>query len=121
MSGSVVAVATVTTQIVASSTSGALSYWRRGLIDLKLATALLRVGASGGGAAPIGALAIAGRQPAAALASTGSRARLDSELAARVTRLLRPPPGLPVIAVMLLGAIAALLVVAPAAALLLPL
>jgi uncharacterized membrane protein YfcA len=39
-----VAVATVTPQIVASSTSAAISYWRRNLIDLKM-TALL---ASGG-------------------------------------------------------------------------
>jgi uncharacterized membrane protein YfcA len=45
----VVAVATVTTQIVASSTSGALSYWRRGLIDLKLATFLLVAGIGGTG------------------------------------------------------------------------
>ena len=44
---SVVAVATVTTQIVASSTSAALSYWRRRLIDLKLATVLLTAGIVG--------------------------------------------------------------------------
>jgi Zn-dependent protease with chaperone function len=94
---------------------------RRLLPARELATALLRVGASGGGAAPAGALAIAGGSAAATAGRTGSTARLDCELAARVTRLLRPPPGLPVIAVMLLGAIAALLVVAPAAALLLPL
>jgi hypothetical protein len=37
----VVAVATVSTQVVASSTSGALSYWRRRMIDPKLATILL--------------------------------------------------------------------------------
>jgi uncharacterized membrane protein YfcA len=43
----VVAVATVSTQIVASSTSGALSYWRRNLIDLKLATVLLLSGIVG--------------------------------------------------------------------------
>jgi uncharacterized membrane protein YfcA len=36
----VVSVATVTAQVVASSTSGALSYWRRRLIDVKLATVL---------------------------------------------------------------------------------
>jgi Zn-dependent protease with chaperone function len=94
---------------------------RRLLPGRELATALLRVGASGGGAAPIGGLAVAGGPAIAASAGTGARTRLDSELAARVTRLLRPPPGLPVIAVMLLGAIAALLVVAPAVALLLPL
>ncbi len=94
---------------------------RRLLPARELATALLRVGASGGGAAPAGTLAVAGGAAAAASGRTGSTARLDCELAARVTRLLRPPPGLPVIAVMLLGAIAALLVVAPAVALLLPL
>ncbi len=45
----VVSVATVTTQIVASSTSGALSYFRRGQIDFKLATALLITGIVGTG------------------------------------------------------------------------
>ena len=45
----VVAVATVSTQIVASSTSGALSYWRRSLIDMKLATVLLLAGIIGTG------------------------------------------------------------------------
>ncbi|HVZ14241.1 MAG TPA: sulfite exporter TauE/SafE family protein [Bauldia sp.] len=45
----VVSVATVTTQIVASSTSGALSYFRRGQIDFKLATALLVSGIVGTG------------------------------------------------------------------------
>ena len=94
---------------------------RRLLPAKELATALLRVGASGGGTAPTGALAVAGGSATAAPAWTGSTARLDCELAARVTRLLRPPPGLSVIAVMLLGAIAALLVIAPAVALLLPL
>lgn len=74
----------------------------------ELAMALLRVGAAGGGRAPAGALAAAG-------------AAVDGELAARVTRMLRPQPGLPVISVALLGAVAALLVIAPAAALLLPL
>ena len=43
----VVAVATVSTQIVASSASGALSYWRRDLIDMKLATVLLLAGIVG--------------------------------------------------------------------------
>jgi hypothetical protein len=46
---------------------------------------------------------------------------MDGELAARVTRLLRPPPGLPVSAAILVGAIAAALVTAPALAMLLPL
>ena len=43
----VVSVATVATQIVASSTSAALSYWRRRLIDVKLATVLLMAGILG--------------------------------------------------------------------------
>lgn len=43
----VVAVATVAPQIVASSTSGALSYWRRNLIDVKLATVLALAGVVG--------------------------------------------------------------------------
>jgi uncharacterized membrane protein YfcA len=43
----VVAVATVTTQIVASSSSAALSYWRRQLIDMKLATVLMMSGIVG--------------------------------------------------------------------------
>ncbi|HUD40239.1 MAG TPA: M56 family metallopeptidase [Streptosporangiaceae bacterium] len=77
----------------------------------ELATALLRVGASGGGHAPAGALAATGP------ASSGG----DGELAARVTRLLRPPPGLPVPAIVGIGLLAALLVLAPATALLLPL
>ena len=46
----------------------------------ELATALLRVGAAGGGLAPSGALAAA--DPAR-----------DGEVAARVARLLRPAPG----------------------------
>jgi uncharacterized membrane protein YfcA len=43
----VVAVATVSTQLVASSTSGALSYWRRRMIDGKLALVLLLAGIVG--------------------------------------------------------------------------
>jgi hypothetical protein len=46
----VISVATVATQIVASSTSGALSYWRRNLIDMKLAIVLLLAGIVGSGA-----------------------------------------------------------------------
>jgi Zn-dependent protease with chaperone function len=105
---------------------------RRRLPARELATALLRVGASGG-RAPSGALAVAGTPAGAtagahsASAPIGARAprvpaaTIDGQLAARVTRLLRPPPGLPVAAVILLGAVAALLVLAPAAAVLLPL
>jgi hypothetical protein len=77
----------------------------------ELATALLRVGASGGGRAPAGALAATG--PASP--------RGDGELAARVARLLRPPPGLPVPVIVGIGLLAAALVLAPATALLLPL
>jgi bla regulator protein blaR1 len=105
---------------------------RRRLPARELATALLRVGASGG-QAPAGALAVAGAPAGAAAerhtgsAHIGARAArvpaatLDGQLAARVTRLLRPPPGLPVAAVIFLGALAALLAVAPVVALLLPL
>ncbi len=73
----------------------------------ELATALLRVGASGGGLAPVGALAATG-------------ASLDGELAARVARLLRPPPELPFPAIVAVGLLAALLVLTPAVALLVP-
>jgi Zn-dependent protease with chaperone function len=79
----------------------------------ELATALLRVGASGGGVAPAGALAVSGS------ASAGSLA--DGELAARVTRLLRPPPAMRLSAKVGIGTLAALIVLAPAAALLIPL
>src|SRR4029078_3476140 len=40
-------VATVTSQVVASSASGALSYWRRQMIDMKLAGVLLASGIIG--------------------------------------------------------------------------
>jgi bla regulator protein blaR1 len=92
----------------------------------ELATALLRVGTSGGGHAPAGALAILGGiravvPPGQHRGGTGTAAAtLDSDLAARVTRLLRPPPGLSLAAMVLLGAIAATLVIAPAAAVALP-
>ncbi len=100
----------------------------------ELATALLRVGAAGGGLAPNGALAIGGAAGDADAAGSGSGGgsggasaggspgqTMDGELAARVTRLLRPPPGLPVAAAILVGAVAAGLVAAPALAMLLPL
>jgi len=101
---------------------------QRRLPARELATALLRVGAYGGGRAPTGALAIADGSAPAKSSAAAIMARpvsnpgptIDGELAARVARLLRPPPGLPVLAVVLLGTIAALLVVAPALALLLP-
>ncbi|MCP4380615.1 MAG: sulfite exporter TauE/SafE family protein [Hyphomicrobiales bacterium] len=43
----VVSVATVATQIVASSSSAALTYWRRRMIDMKLAGVLMAAGAVG--------------------------------------------------------------------------
>jgi hypothetical protein len=45
----VVSIATVSTQIAAASASGALSYWRRNLIDMKLAVVLLVAGVFGAG------------------------------------------------------------------------
>jgi len=74
----------------------------------ELATALLRVGASGGGLAPAGALA-----------ATGSA--LDGELAARVARLLRPPPGLPTPMIVGIALLTALVLLAPATVFLVPL
>ena len=67
----------------------------------ELATALLRVGASGGGQAPAGALA-------------ATETAFDGELAARVARLLRPPPGLPAPIIAGIGLLTALLVLVPA-------
>lgn len=57
-----VAVASVTPQIVASSTSGALTYWRRNQIDFKLAGFLIASGAFG---------AFGGAQLFAVLGSSG--------------------------------------------------
>ena len=73
----------------------------------ELATALLRVGAAGGVQAPNGAL------PAADWAA-------DGQVAARVSRLLRPTPRLPVAAVALIAVVAAATVAIPAAFLTLP-
>ena len=73
----------------------------------ELATALLRVGASGAGGAPPGALAAL---PAA-----------DGETVARVARLLAPAPRLPAPALALIWTAAAALVAVPVALLLLPL
>jgi Zn-dependent protease with chaperone function len=72
----------------------------------ELATALLRVGAAGGCRAPSGALAVA--EPYA------------GEVTARVTRLLRPAPGLPAPALALIGTAAALAVVLPVAVIMMP-
>jgi hypothetical protein len=74
----------------------------------ELATALLRVGVAGGGGAPIGALA----------AADGAA---DCQVAARVSRLLRPAPRLPAPTLVLVGVIAAAIVAIPAACLTLPL
>jgi Zn-dependent protease with chaperone function len=73
----------------------------------ELATALLRVGASGAGGAPSGALAAL---PAA-----------DGETVARVVRLLAPAPRLPAPTLALIWTAAAALVAVPVALLLLPL
>lgn len=73
----------------------------------ELATALLRVGAAGGGQAPSGALAAAAAGPGA-------------DVAARVIRLLRPAPGLSAPVLILVGAAAAAVVAVPATFLLLP-
>jgi Zn-dependent protease with chaperone function len=73
----------------------------------ELATALLRVGAAGGAYAPAGALAVT---------DPGT----DGQVAARVSRLLRPAPRLPVVAVALVGVVAAAIVVIPAAYLAIP-
>jgi uncharacterized membrane protein YfcA len=45
----VISVATVTSQVVASSASAALTYWRRRVVDLKLASVLLLAGIVGSG------------------------------------------------------------------------
>jgi len=69
----------------------------------ELATALLRVGAAGWVHAPAGALAVA-----------------DGEVAARVSRLLRPDPKLPAPALALVAVVAVGAVAVPAALLTLP-
>jgi Peptidase family M48 len=73
----------------------------------ELATALLRVGAAGGGLAPSGALAAADPAP-------------GCDVTARVTRLLRPSPGLPAAALALVATAATLAIVVPAAMLVMP-
>jgi Zn-dependent protease with chaperone function len=73
----------------------------------ELATALLRVGAAGGGGVPSGALAVVRAE--------------ECEVAARVIRLLRPAPGLGSALVALVISVSAAIVVIPAALLVLPL
>jgi Zn-dependent protease with chaperone function len=77
---------------------------RRHRPALELATALLRVGAAGGAAAPAGALAVA-----------------DGQVAARVSRLLRPAPRLSVLSLVLIAVAAVGIVAVPVALLALPL
>jgi Zn-dependent protease with chaperone function len=74
----------------------------------ELATALLRVGAAGGGAVPSGALAAAG-------------ARTECDVTARVVRILRPAPGLCPAARALAGLAAAAAAALPVILLVLPL
>ena len=74
----------------------------------ELATALLRVGAAGGGGVPSGALGVAHREQ-------------ECEVAARVVRLLRPAPGLSTTALGLIIVVSAAIVAVPAALLVLPL
>jgi Zn-dependent protease with chaperone function len=73
----------------------------------ELATALLRVGAAGGAQAPNGALSAADWEA-------------DGQVAARVSRLLRPAPRLPVAALTLIAVVAVATVAIPAAFLTLP-
>ncbi|HXZ63085.1 MAG TPA: M56 family metallopeptidase [Streptosporangiaceae bacterium] len=80
----------------------------RQLPGRELATALLRVGAAGGGGVPAGALAMAGPQ-------------VECEIAARVIRLLRPPPVLGGAATSLVLFLSTVLVAGPAILLMLPL
>jgi Zn-dependent protease with chaperone function len=72
----------------------------------ELATALLRVGAAGGGLAPSGALAADGA--------------MHCDVAARVSRLLRPAPGLPVSMRILIALAAAVAIVVPVTLLAVP-
>jgi Zn-dependent protease with chaperone function len=74
----------------------------------ELATALLRVGAAGGGNVPSGALAAVSRTE-------------ECEVAARVIRLLRPTPGLSATLVALVISAAAAIATVPAALIVLPL
>jgi Zn-dependent protease with chaperone function len=76
----------------------------------ELATALLRVGAAGGGAVPSGGLAAVAPAPAA-----------ECDVTARVIRILRPRPGLSPAARVLTGLTAAAAVGVPTALLVLPL
>jgi hypothetical protein len=76
----------------------------------ELVTALIRVGAAGMPGAPSAPLGVAG--DGAVMGDTG--------MTARVERLLTPPPGLPLPAQALVCAAATVIVVIPAALLVLP-
>jgi hypothetical protein len=80
-------------------------YARRNWPARELATALIRVGALGAGAAPSGALAVTAEPP---------------EVATRVARLLTPSPRLPLPAVAAICTAAAALVLVPVTLLVLP-
>jgi Zn-dependent protease with chaperone function len=104
----------------------------------ELATALLRFGVAGAGPAPSGALAATGAapapregggaahggtaEPAAAgdVAAIAAQSAVRCDVAARVSRLLEPAPGLSRPAMAAVVASAAVLVVAPVALILLP-
>jgi Zn-dependent protease with chaperone function len=83
----------------------------------ELVTALIRVGAAGTPGSPAGTLAVADEDGAGA----GGRAEGESGVTARVERLLTPAPGLCLAARILVGSTAAVLVVVPAALLVMPL
>jgi Zn-dependent protease with chaperone function len=95
----------------------------------ELATALLRVGAAGGGAVPSGGLAAVAPTSAsttsASTTSASTASTVDSapecDVTARVIRILRPRPGLSPAARVLTGLTAAAAVGVPAALLVLPL
>jgi Zn-dependent protease with chaperone function len=84
----------------------------------ELATALLRVGAAGGGAVPSGALGAAA--PAAAVNTATADSASECDVTARVIRILRPRPGLSPAARLLTGLTAAAAVGVPTALLVLP-
>jgi Zn-dependent protease with chaperone function len=90
----------------------------------ELATALLRVGAAGGGAVPSGALS-AVAPTSAGPGAVNSASTIDSasecDVTARVIRILRPRPGLSPTARVLTGLTAAAAVGVPTALLVLPL
>jgi hypothetical protein len=83
----------------------------------ELVTALIRVGAAGTPGSPAGTLAVADEDGA----EVGGRAEGESGVTARVERLLTPAPGLCLAARILVGSTAAVLVVVPAALLVMPL